>query len=592
MSQYPNFEQWRALIIDQHSGLLAWCFMVVASLMLWAFWYWRLKRYRRVVVFVGVGVLLTALFITPVPMINPHKIVVHLGTVIYLGFIAVRFANNGGQLIKDSQSLGDVLIVGLLCRVPGLFSEPFWYDEVTTAAFAQLPLSSIGALAGDTHPPLFYLPQWVMAHLFGTSEIALRLPSLFFGVLTVYLIYRLTLALGMERNTALVAALIVAVLPGALRYSNEARGYAQMAAVVIGMVICVLEDRPRWFAGLAAATILTHNMGYVYVATIGGAAFLMHVHRIKILSVIKPEGMYNYWNPGPFQLYINPRTKRWWWALGIPAAVGLAWLPFMLKQLQSISSGWWAVSTPGGLISPLFSMTIGSRITEALLLQSIGVVLIITVLALATRFKWLFTLKGNLWAVLVFGTPFVAALVSIITPVYVDRAFLPSMLAIPILWAYLLTQRPTYQRIAAAALIVPVLAIAMNSYFNPDRSIRPDWRTLLNEGCGDTPVIFNTSLSTYMLARYYLPDARVIAWSGANDINLFLPESTKQALDIEQADSPPSGEACVLDFDTLLSRQGERAYLTRLITHNEHSDRVELFSTAWSDTSAFIVRFR
>jgi mannosyltransferase len=589
MSLYPNFDQWRALIIDQHSGLLAWCFIVVSLFLIWASSLWKWKPIRRDIVILGVGLVLASIVIPAVTTFSLPSLSLRRGIMLLIAFPVAIY---GFFRINDLNPQWDVLLIALLIRIPGLFIEPFWYDEVTTAAFAQLPLSSIGALAGDTHPPLFYLAQWIAAHTLGTSEIALRVPSLLFGVLTVYLIYRLTLALGMESKTALVAALIVAVLPGALRYSNEARGYAQLAALVLGMVICVLEDRPRWFAGLAAATILTHNMGYVYVATIGGAAFFMHVHRIKVLSVIKPEGMYNYWNPGPFQLYINLRTKRWWWALLIPAAVGLAWLPFMLRQLQSISDGWWAVSTPGGLVSPLFSMTIGSRITEPLLLQSLAVVLIITLVALGTRFKWLPTTNGLLWVVLVFGTPLVAALISIITPVYVDRAFLPSMLAIPIVWAYLLTQRPTYQRIAAAALIVPVLAIAMYSYYAPDRSIRPDWRTLLTEGCGDTPVIFNTSLSTYMLARYYLPEARVIAWSGANDINLFLPEATKQALGIEQATAPPAGIVCVLDFETLLSRQDERAYATRLITHNEHSDRVELFSTAWSDTSAFIVRFR
>lgn len=487
-----------------------------------------------------------------------------------------------------------VILFGLVARIPGLFSEPFWYDEVSTAAFAQLPISNIGALAGDTHPPLFYLAQWIAAQLFGTSEIALRLPSLLFGVLSVWLIYRLTLALGMNRNTALIAALIVAILPGALRYSNEARGYAQLGALVLGMAICVLEDRPRWFAGLAAATILTHNMGYVYVATIGGVAFLWYVHHTTILSPNRflPHIWFNYWNPGPFQFYIDTYDRSWWWGLGVPAAVGLAWLPFMFKQLQSISSGWWAVNTAGGLFSPLFSMTIGPRITETLLLQSMGVVFIITVLAFSVRLKWMFTTKGNLWIVLVMGTPLVAALVSFITPVYVDRAFIPSMLAVPILWAWLLTERRRYERIAASLLIVPLLAIALFSYYAPDRSIRPDWRSLLTEGCADTPVIFNTSLSTYMLARYYLPDARVIAWSGANDINLFFPESTKQALGIEQADSPPSGEVCVLDFETLLSRSDERNYMASLITSSEQVDRVELFSTAWSNTSAVIVRVR
>src|SRR6185369_15894659 len=127
---------------------------------------------------------------------------------------------------------------------------------------------------------------------------------------------------------------------------------------VLGMAIAVLEDRPRWFAGLAAATLLTHNMGYVYVATIGGVAFLWYVHHTEILFPFPMAGAVNYWSFGPFRFYLEYKDKRWWWALLFPAAVGLAWLPFMFRQFQSISSGWWVVVSPGALIRPLFELTV------------------------------------------------------------------------------------------------------------------------------------------------------------------------------------------------------------------------------------------
>jgi 4-amino-4-deoxy-L-arabinose transferase-like glycosyltransferase len=578
MSEYPNLPLWREFVVNQYSGLLTWCLFVVGLLFLFLLYRRQLQQQQRQLTLAVAGFFTLSVHI---PLIGAAL------DITFPLYIALRIVIDR---VFRSNRLIPVLVFALLIRLPGLFSEPFWADETVTAAFAQIPLNSIVALGGDTHPPLFYLPFWLMARIFGTSEIALRLPSLVFGVVTVYLVYRLTLALGMKEQTALVAALIIAILPGAVRYSNEARAYAQLAALVLGMTIAVAENRPRLFAGLAAATILTHNMGYVYFACLGGVGFLWYVHQTTILSLLPIEGAHNYWSPGPFKFYLQLRDLRWWYALALPAAVGLAWLPFAARQFQSISSGWWSVFTPGSIVGPLFSMTIGNRVSEPLLLQSLAAVVAITLLGLLAVRKWLLTTKGNLWVALAFGTPTVAALVSLFTPVYVDRAFLPAMLAVPVLWAYVLTERPDFEQFAAGAVLVPVLLLALLSYWSPDRNAREDWRALLPVGCDGAPVVFNTSLSTYMLARYYLPGARVIAWAGANDINLFLPQEVKAAMGIEQAEAPPPGEVCILDFDTLLSRADERAYLWNMVGDYRVETEHQLTSTSWSNLSAYVVR--
>lgn len=585
MSEYPNYAQWQALVLEQHAGLLAWCGFVAGLLLLWMLWRWKFKRYRLLITVAAVGGLLISLGL---PIVNGQGVMLQFLFILPLGLMFTCFMGEYFNSNEDKAYIA-ILLPALAMRIPNLLAEQMWYDETVTAAFSQV--TQLTALGGDTHPPLFYFPFWLTARFLGTSQLALRLPSLLFGMLTVYLVYRLTLRLGFYRKTALVAALIVAMLPGALRYSNEARAYAQLAALVLGMAIAILEDRPRWFAGLAAATILTQNMGYVYVFCLGVVAFLWYVHHTKILDIRAHYlGWKNYWNPGPFRFHIEMLDRRWWWALAIPALVGFAWLPFMLRQLQSVSGGWWVVFAPGAVPRPLFSMTVGTRIPEPFILQVLAIVLIITLLGLFSVRRWLFTTAGNLWLALCFGTPAIAAVVSLFTPVYVDRAFLPSALAIPVVWAYLLTGTRKFERIAAAAVLIPALAISVHSYYVPDQEVRDDWRARLVEGCQDTQVIFNTSLSTYFISRYYTPEREIIAWSGANDINLFLPEYVKQALGVEQAAAPPPGDVCILDLDTPISRADERAYVRELSFGAIQSTRLSRVDAMDITVNAYVVR--
>ena len=84
-----------------------------------------------------------------------------------------------GNFVIDRFGLGCCVVFGVLAL--GLINNLFWYDEVFTLAVAGLPLGRMFmALAGDVHPPLFYLIEWFNIRLFGPG--ALRLPAFLFGL--------------------------------------------------------------------------------------------------------------------------------------------------------------------------------------------------------------------------------------------------------------------------------------------------------------------------------------------------------------------------------------------------------------------------
>ncbi len=129
-----------------------------------------------------------------------------------------------------------VIVFGFLLRVISL-NQSFWLDEATSGLVVRnfnLVEIITKFSPGDFHPPLYYLLLKVWSYIFGTNEIALRFPSIIFGLLTVYLVYRIALLITVHRSqfTAIIAALLLATSGLHIYYSQEARMYALTAFLV------------------------------------------------------------------------------------------------------------------------------------------------------------------------------------------------------------------------------------------------------------------------------------------------------------------------------------------------------------------------
>lgn len=123
-----------------------------------------------------------------------------------------------------------ILTAALLLRLINL-NQSLWLDEAINTVYSQkynfwdfLTVYSLG----DFHPPLYFGILWIWTHLFGTSEIIVRIPSVIFGILTVWLTYLIGKKLFSEK-AALVAAAILAFNPLHVYYSQEARMYSLAA---------------------------------------------------------------------------------------------------------------------------------------------------------------------------------------------------------------------------------------------------------------------------------------------------------------------------------------------------------------------------
>jgi uncharacterized membrane protein len=159
-------------------------------------------------------------------------------------------------------------------RLYQLGVKSFWWDECFTyTVAASLPLDvAWQAMIEDANkPPLYYLFMQLWRMLAGTSEYAFRFPSAAFGLLTVPIIYRLGRRLG-GRAIGMIAALLLAVCPFHIWYSQDARMHMPMACfglVAMDHFFMLLRGRPRWIPFILWS----------------GLAYLMHYASISLVYV-------------------------------------------------------------------------------------------------------------------------------------------------------------------------------------------------------------------------------------------------------------------------------------------------------------------
>jgi len=119
-----------------------------------------------------------------------------------------------------------IMALATTLRLFRLDYRSIWYDESFSIILARQDLATIiDGTAHDYHPPLFYLLLAAWQKLFGEGLYSARLLSVLFGLAAILMLYELAKAL-FGPKTALLAALIAALAPFQVLYSQEVRMYS------------------------------------------------------------------------------------------------------------------------------------------------------------------------------------------------------------------------------------------------------------------------------------------------------------------------------------------------------------------------------
>ena len=217
-----------------------------------------------------------------------------------------------------------MLLSAALLRLYGLGFESLWLDETISVRFANLGASEIvEGSKTDNNFPTYYLLLHYWVALFGESEFAVRLPSALMGILSVYLIYAIGARL-LSRGTGVVAALLLAVSPYHVAYSQEARVYNLMALAALASLYFFVRLRQE--DGLGA------QVGYVL-----STVLLLYSHVYGLFVVIAQNAFFAIlpFARGPGGMLPGP--KRW---AVLQVSIGLLFVPGLLLLV-----GW--ITRPG-----------------------------------------------------------------------------------------------------------------------------------------------------------------------------------------------------------------------------------------------------
>lgn len=146
----------------------------------------------------------------------------------------------------------------------GISGASFWRDEAATLSAVRRPLPGLWHFLATTDVVHggYYLCMWPVAHLLGTGELGMRLPSVVAVAAAAAGVAAIAARLVSER-AGLAAGLLFAVFPVASRYGQEARSYAFVMALtaLASYLLCRAMSTGgrtrRWWVAYAAVLAVT-----------------------------------------------------------------------------------------------------------------------------------------------------------------------------------------------------------------------------------------------------------------------------------------------------------------------------------------------
>jgi hypothetical protein len=185
-------------------------------------------------------------------------------------------------------ALGAIVALAAALRFSTLSLQSYWYDEADTALLVSGSFGHMLHLIPSTEasPPLYYVLAWLWARVFGNGEVGLRAFSALCGtgfVVVAFLIGRRLAGAAAGLATALLAA----VAPFAVWYSQEARDYSLLTLLLALSLLSFIgllageQSARKWIAWTAwsALALATHYFAALLIAPMAAWLVLARLRR-------------------------------------------------------------------------------------------------------------------------------------------------------------------------------------------------------------------------------------------------------------------------------------------------------------------------
>ena len=248
--------------------------------------------------------------------------------------------------MREKITLIILIGIGLALRLFAIGQKSMWLDEAFSVWMAHQRLPELfGRLMQiDQHPPLYYLLLHLWQQIFGDLQGSVRALSALCGTLALPLFYGAARHF-VDKPSAMIATLILAITPFHVRFGQETRMYALLtlavaAALTFAMRLLFAEDhiadrrdRRNWIGlGIAqAAVMLTHNTAALFfpiALNLPVLGSLLVQHRSK-----QPSSLVGLNRPS--------FARQWLLAQLLALLLWLPWAyPFLLQSIRVDGEFW------------------------------------------------------------------------------------------------------------------------------------------------------------------------------------------------------------------------------------------------------------
>jgi uncharacterized membrane protein len=222
------------------------------------------------------------------------------------------------------------LVIYLSLTLRNITTSSIWFDEGFTINLIKFNFFDIAKYtAYDVHPPLYYWTLKIWTFIFGTTELAVRSMSTFFGALALVLIYLMVKDL-FNKKAATLALLFSSVSPMLIRYGVEARMYT--------MVLCVVILATWIFSYAMRTNSKKYWTAYGVLIALG-----MWIHYFTAIIWIA------HWIYRAYEIYVKEYSlkgfrkkffsREWVRSHLIALGIYLPWLPVMAVQATIVQVG-------------------------------------------------------------------------------------------------------------------------------------------------------------------------------------------------------------------------------------------------------------
>jgi hypothetical protein len=297
---------------------------------------------------------------------------------------------------------GRVLLVQVALYFAAAFAlaaiKPFWFDELITFNIArQQSPSAIWHLllrAADPNPPLSHIFTALSMHFFGSSEIAVRLPAICAGAITIVCIYEFLL----RRLPAVFAAsgVFFYLTTHAFDYAYESRSYSYMICFSVAALLAwrwTHESRRQGLAALLLAAALAGAVSSNYY----GVLIFFAIAAAELVSTVERRGI----------------AWRVWLALTAGAIPMIAYLPLIHAAEARFSPFAWNKPYPEFMVDAYSQMLETSVWLALAAVNSVVVILIYERIHLGVRRTPILRLPEFVAVSVVAGFPVIGYLMSL-----------------------------------------------------------------------------------------------------------------------------------------------------------------------------------